>query len=305
MFYGQKAETGSRVASRMGVRLLGFPARFVPIAMPRTLLPFLATGLLLGAGVATPAPDAGEFTTSTLAAQTNVVFLGIEGDYKEVSVEALTTWFVEDQEQKVIGTPIRAMSDPTRRVWALETEEPKKILRGLKSGLKKQGFQASLLVTTAVEPLEKNARALRTALRTIEQEDKVWTSWNTRGCETIWIFHEKSFDAKKVEGLFRDTEATVAFAHQDVSLAPAHCDDYATMAVELTEKLDALKISTNEDHFVADLFLRDIESFLILRQEGSKEMVLCPSTLLRAVPADQDPATWKVTIDNTGYPFQD
>jgi len=288
----------------MGVRLLGFPARFVPIAMPRTLLITLAaTGLLLGAGVASPAPDAGAFASSTLGAQTTVVFLGIEGDYKEVSVEDLTKWFDEEKEQKVVGKPLRAISDQSRRVWALETDEPKKLLRGLKSGLKKQGFKASMLVTTAVEPLEKDARAVRTALRTIEQEKKVWTSYNARGSEIIWVFHEKSYEAKKVEGLFRDTDATVAYAHQNVSLAPAQCDDLATMAVELTEKLDALKVSTNEDHFVADLFLRDIESFLVLHQDGGKKMVFCPSTLLRAVPADQDPATWQVTIDNTGYPF--
>jgi len=274
--------------------------------MSRTLfLVLAATGLLFGAGVAAPAPAVGEPTTSTLATQTSIVFLGIEGDYKAVQAEELATWLQEDQKQIVFGKVLRALGDPSRRVWAIETAAPKKLLRTLKTGLKKQGFQATMLVATAVESLDKDSRNVRSACRQVERDSKVWTMWSDRKAETIWVFHESKLSAKQVEGLYRKTECAVAFAHQEIVVAPGACEDLSGMIPKLDKKLDAMRVSLREGSLVANLYLRDLDRLLVLHREGSEKIVLCPPGLREAVPADEDPASWKVTIDNDGYPFLD
>jgi hypothetical protein len=187
--------------------------------MARTLiLALAATGLLYGAGVAAPAPIAGDPTTTSLSCPTSLVFLGIEGDYKAVTADELHTWLTEEQKQVVFGKDLRALSDPTRRVWALETADAKKLHRSLKSKLQKKGFKATLLQATAVEPLEEDRRAVNSACREVEREDKVWTMWTSRRTPRIWVFHEPKLSGKKVEGLFRKTKSSVAYAHTEVSL---------------------------------------------------------------------------------------
>lgn len=276
------------------------------VPMARTLiLALAATGLLYGAGVAAPAPIAGDPTTTSLSCPTSLVFLGIEGDYKAVTADELHTWLTEEQKQVVFGKDLRALSDPTRRVWALETADAKKLHRSLKSKLQKKGFKATLLQATAVEPLEEDRRAVNSACREVEREDKVWTMWTSRRTPRIWVFHEPKLSGKKVEGLFRKTKSSVAYAHTEVSLTPTADVDLESRAKALGESLDALRVSTRDTQLVADLYLRDCDRLLVLHQDGTDKIVLCPPELLKAVPEDGDPAQWKVTLDNEGYPFLD
>ena len=136
-----------------------------------------------------------EQSTVSLNNSESVVFLGITGDYKATTADELAEWLLKEKKVVVVGESIRAMGDTSRRVWAVQSEDSKKLMKSLKSGLKKQGFKATPLLATALTPLSDDSRAQKAAMRDVEKaENKVWTLWGGGRDKAVWVFHESKID---------------------------------------------------------------------------------------------------------------
>jgi len=271
--------------------------------MIRTLILVCGTLLLFGALQASPdfLRDRG---TLSLSAAESVVFLGISGDYKEVSADDLAIRLAGDEDLEIVGDSIRAMADRSRRVWAVRTSEPKKVAKQLKKPLKKLGFKVTPLQLSVVQPLKNDAKAMRSASRVIEDDKKVWAVWADRRSPGVWVFHESKLSGKKIEGMFRKTDAKVAFYHQEFEFSTNEGADLPGLTTAAEENLDALKVTIREDRLVLDLFLRDIDSMLLLENEKATKKYLCPDIvhpfLGTSAAASLD---WAVTLENDGFPF--
>lgn len=257
-------------------------------------------------------------STVALNSAVSVVFVGIEGDYKATSAEELATWLLEEKKIIVVGESIRAMGDADRRVWAIQSEDCKKTLKGLKSGLKKQGFQATPLVATALSPLQQDSRAIKSAMREVEsQEKKIWTfAGGSRG-KALWAFHESRFESKDVEALFRKTKARMSFFHTEYcfrsdvmnELKNGEPSDAGLNVEEITKtaeaSLDCLKVSARDGGLVMDLYMRDVESMLLLKSSNGRHQFFCPNVQKTAIKRLQIPELkWTVTVEDPGMPFE-
>lgn len=272
--------------------------------MIRPLLLVCSTVLFYGALQASPdfLRDRG---TLSLSAAESVIFLGITGDYREVSADDLAIRLAGEEDIFFVGESIRAMGDRSRRVWAIRTAEPKKVSKKLKKPLKELGFKATQLRLSVVQPLQNDAKAMRTASRTIEEGDKkVWAVWADRRGPGVWVFHESKLSGKAIEGMFRKTEARVAFYHQEFEFSTNEGADFSTLTTAAEENLDSLKVLVRKECLVLDLFLRDIDSMLLLENEQGTKQFLCPdivdSFLGTSAAASLD---WAVTLENDGFPF--
>lgn len=257
-------------------------------------------------------------STVALNSAVSVVFVGIEGDYKATTADELATWLLEEKKIVIVGESIRAMGDADRRVWAFQSEDSKKTLKGLKSGLRKQGFKATPLVATALSPLQEDSRAIKTAMREVEsQEKKIWTfAGGSRG-KALWAFHDSRFKSKDVEALFRKTKAKMSFFHTEYCFnskvmaelkggAPA---DVGLNVEEITKtveaSLDCLKVSTRDGGLVMDLYMRDVESMLLLKSENGRHQFFCPNVQKTSIKRLQVPElNWTVTVEDPGMPFE-
>jgi hypothetical protein len=287
--------------------------------MLSTLLKFCGTvvvgGTLSAASFslssASPVLDDNQSTVA-LNSAVSVVFVGIEGDYKATSADELATWLLKEKKIVVVGDSIRAMGDADRRVWAIQSEDCKKTLKGLKSGLKKQGFKATPLVATALSPLQEDSRAMKSAMRDVESnEKKIWTG------KALWAFHESRFESKKVEALFRKTKAKMSFFHTEYcfnsavmnELKGGEASDAGLNVEEITKtaeaSLDCLKVSTRDGGLVMDLYMRDVESMLLLKSSNGRHQFFCPNVQKTSIKRLQVPElNWTVTVEDPGMPFE-
>ncbi len=271
--------------------------------MLRTLLKVCGTVLALGALQAAPGALAARGTLSLSSAE-HVAFLGISGDYKEMPADHLAIWLEGERDLELVGQSIRALSDPTRRVWAVRTEDPKKLVRSLKGPLKKRGFKLTALHVTVVEALKKDPRAMRTAQRTVEADAKIWTMAGGRRSPAVWVFHDAKLSSKRVEGLFRKTPSKVAFFHQEFEFTTNEGADLPALTTVAEEKLDALKVGIRENHLVLDLFMRDLDSMLLLKNKKGTEQFLCPDIVRPFLGTGAAGSLdWAVTLENDGFPF--
>jgi len=289
--------------------------------MLSTLLQICGAVVLTGTLSTAPLSSAsfafeGDQTTVSLNGAESIVFIGITGDYKAVSDDELAVWLLEEKEIVVVGESIRALSDADRRVWAVKGDDSKKLVKSIKTGLKRKGFKATPLVATALTPLKDNARALKAALRDVERkEKKVWTTWSGGREKVVWVFHESRLDSKKVESLFRKTDAKMTFFHQefcfksDFLLEKGGKATEATVTVEsfsesAAASMDCLKVSARDGGMVMDMFMRDMSSVLLLRTENGRHEFLCPNVRQSSVKRLAVPElNWTVTLDERTLPF--
>lgn len=267
----------------------------------------------MGAGVTISAvnavPGIGAKTTIPLGGdEPQVVFLGIEGDYRTMTPEKMTDFLTTAHELELLGESLRAETNSDMRVWALVSKDSSiKVAKSLARDLKKLDFSVVPLNATVMTPLAKaKSRDVRAAVRAVEREDnKVPVAYLGRSSEQIWVFHDPQLNSKKIEKIFRATEVLFGFYHQEFDLtAGGEAKESANLDAlngSADERLDLVRCSRREDALVLDVYLRDMSSFQLL--EKSKRNYLCPalvSTLLKDVPAA---VIWSVTLSNAGFPF--
>ena len=232
-----------------------------------------------------------------------MVFLGIDGNYDAAGDEGVAK-ILADLELPVVGDPVRSLFQRDRMVWAVLTDEPDKILRRVKSKLKKKGFKVARLRVSAMSLLEPASRssALRAVKAVEAEEKKVWAASLHLKEDLIWVFHESRLDSRVLLRQFRKGRLSPGFYHQEIVLAAREGTDMKALAVDASVKLDLVRASQREQNLVLDLYYRDVESFLALRK--GKTTYACPDVLpfLETVAGS---VQWKVTLDNKGYPFVD
>jgi hypothetical protein len=256
-----------------------------------------------------------EQSTVSLNSAESVVFLGITGDYKATTADELAEWLLKEKKVVVVGESIRSMGDASRRVWAVKSEDPKKLVKSLKSGLKKQGFKATPLLATALTPLNDNSRALKAAMRDVEKsEKKIWTLWGGGRDKAVWVFHERKIDSKRIESVFRKTESKMSFYHQEfcfksdalsgegkVTEASVNVE---SMSETAAASMDCLKVISRDGGLVMDLYMRDMSSVLLLSSDNGRHQFLCPNVHESPVKRLQVPElNWTVTLEGRGVPF--
>ncbi len=267
----------------------------------------------MGAGLTISAvnavPGSGTKTTIPLAGdEPQVVFIGIEGDYRSMTPAKMTDLLTTAHELELLGESLRADTNSDMRVWAVISKDSStKVAKSLTRALKKLEFSVAPLNVTVMCALAScKSRDVRSAVRAVERDDnKVPLVYQARSGKQIWVFHNPRLNSKKVEKIFRATEVLFDFYHQEFDLtaggeakASANFDELNGAA---GEKLDLVRCSRREDALVLDVYLRNMSSFQLL--EKSKRNYLCPalaSTLLKDVPAA---VIWSVTLSNAGYPF--
>lgn len=256
-------------------------------------------------------------STVALNSAVSVVFVGIEGDYKATSADELATWLLKEKKVIVVGESIRAMSGADRRVWAIQSKDCKKTLKGLKSALKKKGFKATALVATALSPLQEDSRAMKSAMRDVESnEKKIWTFGGGGRGKAVWAFHESRFKSKDVEALFRKTKAKMSFFHTEYCFrsdvmnelkggAPSEAGINVEEITKTAEAaLDCLKVSERDGGLVMDLYIRDAETMLLLKSSNGRHQFLCPNVQKTSIDRLQVPELkWTVTVEDPGMPF--
>lgn len=274
------------------------------------LLTALLLALPYGTGTAAPAPTArpvlGDRDTLPLSASAeSLVFVGVEGDQVAGSGAALAEEFLgKDWGVTVVGDPVRSLASRNRAVFAVRTsEDPGKSLRRQRRALRNRRLQASQLEVTACSLLGNYSYSqLQVALRSVERrEEKVWAFFIDTRENIVWAFHEPRLKPDDLLDEIRRTRIKASFYHQEVELEAGEGTDLKSLADQARERLDLVAANARDGSLVLDLYLRGVRSFLAL-QRGRKT-VACPDVLpfLQDVPAKD--LSWKVTLDNRGYPF--
>lgn len=287
-----------------------------PVASPGPVGPLraLILSLVVGAGAsigalhALPGPAPGRVTIPLGGETEQVVFLGIEGDYRAMEPDKMAELLTTAHELELIGTSLRSETEGDRRVWAVKTNSSAiKLAKTLKRSLDKIEFEVYPVHVTVLSPLASvDLRDVRSAVRLSERaEEKITAIHFDSGTRQMWVFHDPKLKSKKVEKVFRDLEMLIDFHHQEFDLvaggeakASANLDALNGCA---GEKLDLVRSTRREDALVLDVYLRDMESFQVL--ELNKRDYFCPAfaaTLLADAPAGVE---WSVTLSNDGFPF--
>ncbi|HBF23472.1 MAG TPA: hypothetical protein DDW23_06625 [Planctomycetes bacterium] len=275
------------------------------------ILAFLLAGALGGSSFAN------DSETLPLQGGEIVFFLGITGDFtdgKERDVEsALSSTFDLD----LLGGPVRSLTSRERLVWAVQCssdEDPGKMIRRLVRPLKKNGYKPSRVKATVLTPTGRALSAsLRTAARKVERDNpKVWGTFLSSKHNVLWVFHDPKLTGKKVLEGIREGKVKVSFHHQELEVkplsqpAPGGSEGGALSQIEKRAKteLDLVGAQMREGVLILDVYLRDLNHLLSLKK--GKKVLLCPDVVPGVYGDDVDTsnASWELTFDVGGYPFQ-
>ncbi len=158
---------------------------------------------------------------------------------------------------------------------------------------------------------------MKSAMRDVEsKEKKIWTfAGGSRG-QALWAFHESRFKSKDVEVLFRKTKSKMSFFHTEYCFnskmiaeleggVPAEVSlDVEEITKTAEASLDCLKVSTRDGGLVMDLYMRDVESMLLLKSSNGRHQFFCPNVQKTSIERLQVPElNWTVTVEDPGMPF--
>lgn len=257
-----------------------------------------------GASATTVRPNFGDRETLPLVASESLVFLGIAGDYSGGGDIKMAERLEQDFGLKVVGSPVRSMSDKKRLVWGVRsTDTAKKLERSLRKKMKKDGYEVFALRATVFALLgnQSGSQVARTLRGYERSESKAWAFHISPRSSLVWGFHEPKLKSEKLKDGMRDVKVRSSFHHQELELEAKEGTDVAALAKEASQKLDLVRASNHDKFLVLDIYLRDLDSFLAL--ERGKHTMACPDVMnfLEEVPAGK--LSWSVTLENKGYPF--
>ncbi len=273
--------------------------------MSRTLAHFFGgTALATVLTFASLHARAGERSTLPLQPGDRLIYVGIEADYSVVGLEEISRRLTEDLQLKLVGNPLRSLANAQKRIWALRTADPEATFKALEKGAKKAEFvsvqrlQATVLDSGATPFQVATARLIEGSL------DRVWSAWVGPRGETMWLFHESRLTRKVLEKGLEKQEVRASFHHQafDLACSGTKGPDFAALEASAAQKLDLLSSKRLEHGLSLDLYLRSVDSLLVIEHEG--RMHVCPDFLGSLISADApDTDGWSVTFQSEGYPF--
>jgi hypothetical protein len=250
------------------------------------------------------APSALAQSAMPLQSQERLIFVGIEADYAGLGVEEVTRRLQEDLEVKTVGTSLRSLANAQRRIFAVRSADPEATLKALTRGAKKAEWTAverlqATVLDSGVDPFSS------TTARLVEGNlDKVWSSWIGPRGETMWLFHESRLARRVLEKGLEKYEVRPNFHHRpfELSFTGEKEPDYAALETLAVEKLDLLRASRLEKGLALDVYLRGVDSLLLIEHGGL--LHVCPDFVGPLIgTAKEAQAAWTVTFYSTGFPF--
>lgn len=269
--------------------------------MRRTLVGFVG-GLALAAGLFSPELRAQ--SAMPLQSQERLIYVGIEADFAGLGLEEVVRRLNEDLEVKTVGTSLRSLANAQRRIFALRSGDPEATVKTLTRGAKNAGLtkverlQATVL-DSGVDPFSG------TTARLVENNlDKVWSCWIGQRGETMWLFHESRLPRRVLEKGLEKYDVRPNFHHRpfELSFTGEKEPDYAALETLAVEKLDLLRASRLEKGLALDVYLRGVDSLLLIEHGGLVHV--CPDFVGPLIgTAKEAQAAWTVTFYSTGFPF--
>lgn len=269
--------------------------------MSRTLAIMLG-GALLAASVLSPRALAQ--STMPLQSDDRLIYVGIEADYATLGVEEVARRLTEDLELETVGTSLRSLANVQRRIFALRTADADATFKAVQRGAKKSEFTAverlqATVLDSGVDPFNG------TVARLVEVDlEKVWSSWVGPRGETMWLFHDARLTRRVLEKGLEKHEIRPSFHHRPFELRfNGETDpDYSALETIALEKLDLLRATRLEKGLALDVYLRGVDSLLLIEHGGLT--YACPDfvgPLLKA--GKHDSKEWSVSFHSGGFPF--
>ena len=177
-------------------------------------------------------------------------------------------------------------------------------MKALARGAKKAGLTAverlqATVLDSGVDPFNG------TTARLVEANlDKLWASWIGPRGETMWLFHESRLTRRILEKGLEKYEVRANFHHRpfELSFTGEKEPDYAALETLAVQKLDLLRASRVEKGLSLDVYLRSVDSLLLIEHGGS--LHVCPDFAGALLSEEKDAvAAWSVTFYSTGFPF--
>lgn len=270
--------------------------------MLRTLASF-AGGIVVAASLLTS--DALAQSTMPLQSQERLFYVGVETDYSGIGLEEVTRRLSEDLELTLMGSSLRSLANAQRRIFAVRSADPDATMKTLSRNAKKfdianvERLQATVL-DSGVDPFSG------TTARLVENNlEKVWASWIGPRGESMWLFHESRLTRRVLEKGLEKFEVRPNFHHRpfELSFTGEKEPDYAALETLAVQKLDLLRASRLEKGLSLDVYLRGVESMLLINHGGS--LHVCPDFASALLSSDDKDgaAAWSVTFYSTGFPF--
>lgn len=263
--------------------------------MHRTLSSLVGALALLG--------GAGEPETLPLETADRLVFLGVQADYSTLGMEEVTRILTEDLGLKPVGESLRSASNVERRVWAVRCKDPDLTVKDLKRNAKKSGLLVERLLLSVAEGGREGFGSA--SARVLEgQDERIWSGWLGPKGAQLWIFHESKLTTKLLEKFMAGAKLTAAWHHQAFALSSAAqpAADLAALEAVAALKLDLMSATKTESGLALDVYLRSLDSLIILEQPG--RVRFCPDIRGKLIdPTLPESSGWNLTFSNDGYPF--
>lgn len=232
-----------------------------------------------------------------------LVFLGVQCDYATLGMEEVTRLLTEELALKPVGESLRSSSNVERRVWAVRCKDPDSTCKELKRSAKKCGLLIERLVLSVTESGHDGFSA--STARVLEGlDERIWSGWLGAKGAQLWIFHEAKLTTKLLEKSMTSAKLGASWHHEtfELSSTALPAPDLAALEAVAASKLDLMSATKTDSVLALTVYLRGLDSFIILEQQG--RMRLCPDFRGKLIdPTFPESSGWSLTFSNDGYPF--
>lgn len=241
--------------------------------------------------------------TVPLVSESRLFYVGIEADYPTLGVDDVQRILAEDLQMTPVGASLRSLANAQRRIWAFRAEDPDAATKALARSGKKAGFSAverlqATVIESGVDPFTS------TTARLIESDfENLWASWIGPRGETMWLFHESRLTRRALEKGLEKREVRPTFHHRPFTLSfeGERQPDFAALETIAIQKLDLLRATRLEKGLELEMYLRAVDSLVVIEQGGS--LHVCPDFARRLLQGKSEAEGWSVTFYSGGFPF--
>jgi len=232
-----------------------------------------------------------------------LVFLGVQADYSTLGMDEISRLLTEELGLKPVGESLRSTSNVERRVWAVRCQDPEATCKDLKRTAKKSGLIVERLLLSVVESGREGFS--NPTARVLEGlDERIWAGWIGPKGEKLWIFHESKLTTKLLEKAMNGAKLGTSWHHAayDLSSVAQPAPDFAALEAVAASKLDLMSVTKIDSALALDVYLRSLDSLIILEQQG--RVRFCPDFRGKLIDTTLPGSSgWNLTFSNEGYPF--
>lgn len=245
----------------------------------------------------------GDRETLPLESAERLVFLGVQCDYSTLGIDEVQRLLSEELGLKPVGESLRSSTNVERRIWAIRCEDPESTFKELKRTAKKSGLSVERMLLSVVEAGKDGFNG--TTARVLEGlDERIWSGWPGPKGDRMWIFHEAKLTTKLMEKAMTGAKLGATWHHQafDLTSIAQPAPDLGALETAAAAKLDLMSVTKVEAALALDVYLRGLDSLLILEQQG--RLRFCPDFRGKLIDTTlPGSGGWHLTFSNDGYPF--